>query len=383
MYIVSLNVDLSFGKAFSDTEIAKQFLEDVFGVPITKIELLRTIHKITDGAVIIKFDFRCKIDGKYVIIEMQQKYKPDVNKRFYLYHCLSTALQLETLEPIVITKPDGKTYKEKNYNGLEPVITFVWMVDDTLNFKDDFVVFTTLPEATKDFITDPHLWAQPLDVILSEREKVLNVLSNATKELDFFSQNRIIYAFQQNIITNNNYGALYFPWFDFAQTSRNKDNTENDFLKFKNNAIMAELINRLKIDNFTSEELMYLSGNYELEMQVFQNQEEKKRSEEREAKLQNELKAEREQREKREVELKAEREKREVEVKAEREKREVEVQVEREKRHADLLKGIRKLRNRGETIEGIADFFELSVEEITVFVKEIEEKDRENDFLLK
>ena len=364
MYVVSLNVDLSFGKAFSSTKIAKQFLEDVFGVPITKIKLLRTIHKITDGAVIIKFDFRCKIDGKYVIIEMQQKYKPDVNKRFYLYHCLSTALQLETLEPIVITKPDGKKYKEKNYNGLEPVITFIWMVDDTLGFKDDFVVFTTLPEATKNFITDPNLWTQPLDIILSERDKVLKVLSNATKELGFFSQNRIIYAFQQNIITNNNYGASYFPWFDFAQTSRNQDNTENDFFKFKNNTIMAELINRLKIDNFSPDELMYLSSNYELEMQVFQNQE-------REARLQAELKAEREQRQ-------VEREKREAELKVEREKREVEVKAEQEKRHADLLKGIKKLRNRGETVDAIADFFELSVEEITVFVKEIEKKDREN-----
>jgi hypothetical protein len=201
------------------------------------------------------------------------------------------------------------------------------------------------------------LWAQPLDVILSEREKVLKVLSNATKELDFFSQNRIIYALQPNIIRNNNYEALYFPWFDFAQTSRNHENKEDDFFKFKNIAIMAELINRLKIDNFTSEELMYLSGNYELEMQVFQNKEETQR-------LQNELKAERE--------------KREVELKAEREKREVEVTAEREKRHADLLKGIKKLLNRGETVAGIADFFELSVEEITVFVKDIEAKDRDN-----
>jgi hypothetical protein len=191
---------------------------------------------------------------------------------------------------------------------------------------------------------------------------VLKVLSNATKELDFFSQNRIIYAFQQNIMTNNNAEALYFPWFDFAQTTRNQDNKETDFLKFKNKTIMAELIDRLKIDNFTSEELMYLSGNHELEMLVFQNKEETQR-------LQNELKAERK--------------KREMEVKAERQKREVEVKAEQEKRHADLLKGIRKLRNRRETIEAIADFFELSVEETTVFVKEIEQKDRENDFLLK
>ena len=136
---------------------------------------------------------------------------------------------------------------------------------------------------------------------------------------------------------------------------------------------MEELISRLKIDNFTSDELKYLSGNYELEMQVLQNKEEQQR-------LKNELKAERE---KRKAELKAEREKREaelekreVEFKAEREKREAEFKAEREKRHADLLKGIKKLLNRGETVDAIADFFELSVEEITVFVKEIEAKDR-------
>jgi ABC-type phosphate transport system auxiliary subunit len=122
---------------------------------------------------------------------------------------------------------------------------------------------------------------------------------------------------------------------------------------------MAELINRLKVDKFTSEELMYLSGNYEIEMQLVQTQEEKRRVEERETKLQNELKTEREQRQ------------------AEREKGEIEVKAEREKRHADLLKGIKKLLNRGETIDGIADFYELPVEEITAFVKQIEDKNRE------
>jgi diphthamide synthase subunit DPH2 len=117
---------------------------------------------------------------------------------------------------------------------------------------------------------------------------------------------------------------------------------------------MAELINRLKIDKFTSDELMYHSSNYELlssnnelEMQVFQTQE-------RETKLQNELKAEREQRQQREAEVKAE----------------------REKRHIDLLKGIKKLLNRGETIDAIAEFYELSVNEITILVKEIEDKER-------
>lgn len=202
MFVVSLNLDVFFKKVFSNTRIAKAFLEDFFGVKITEIELLKTEYKVTDDATIVRFDYRCKINGQYVVIEMQQKYKTDVNKRFYLYQCLGTALQLETLEPKVITQLNGKTYTEKDYGGLEPVITLVWMVDDNLNFTEDFIAFTTLPEAAKTFIADDNLWNQPLETILKERENTLKILNNTTKDLDFFSKNRLIYAFQRNIVKN-------------------------------------------------------------------------------------------------------------------------------------------------------------------------------------
>jgi len=72
-------------------------LEDFFDVSIESIELLTIHHKIIDEAVAVEFDFRCKINGNFIIIDMQQWYKPDVVHRFYIYHCINTALQLENL----------------------------------------------------------------------------------------------------------------------------------------------------------------------------------------------------------------------------------------------------------------------------------------------
>jgi predicted transposase/invertase (TIGR01784 family) len=100
MYAAPLNLDLFFKKVFSNRRVAKRFLEDLLGKKITEIKLLNIENKITDGAVTVKFDFRCKINGQYIVIEMQQKYKIDVVKRFYLYQAVSTALQLETLKPV-------------------------------------------------------------------------------------------------------------------------------------------------------------------------------------------------------------------------------------------------------------------------------------------
>jgi hypothetical protein len=267
MFVVSLNLDVFFKKVFSNKKIAKSFLQDFFGVKITEIKLLRTDYKITDDATIVRFDYRCKINGKYVVIEMQQRYKTDVNKRFYLYHCLGTALQLETLAPKIVAQLNGKTYTEKNYAGLEPVMTLIWMVEDTFNFTDDFVAFTTLPESAKTFIADENLWQQSLETILAEREKTLKIINNKTKDLDFFTENRLIYAFQRNIV-NNEKNSNYFKWFDFANKSRNSNNVESDFSKFNNDDIMAEVIKRLKKDKLAPREFKFVSDLYQYENMV-------------------------------------------------------------------------------------------------------------------
>ena len=365
MFVASLNLDVFFKKVFSNKKIAKNFLQDFFNVKITEIKLLATDHKVTDDATLVRFDYRCKINGKYVVIEMQQKYKTDVNKRFYLYHCLGTALQLETLEPKVITKLGGETYTEKNYGGLQPVITLIWMVDDTLNFIEDFIAFTMLPEAAKTFIADDNLWQQPLDAILKKREETLKIVNNDTKNLDFFSQNRLIYAFQKNIISNKLMSA-YFKWFDFANKSRNFNNVEGDFSQYNNDEIMAEVIKRLRKDRLAPKEYQFVSDmplyeayylNQQLELEEIA--EKAKKAEKKAEKTlllveQQKLQAEQQK-------LQAEQQKLQAEQK---------LQVE----HQKLLKGIENLLRRGDTIESIAELLVRSVEEITAFVAQIQDK---------
>ncbi len=281
--------------------------------------------------MIVKFDFRCKIHGKYVVIEMQQKYKTDVNKRFYLYHCVNTGLQLESLEPITITKPNGETYTEKNYSGLEPVITLIWLVDDTLNFKEDYIAFTMLPEAAKDFISDDVLWSKPFDDIKAEREKTLKILNNKTKDLDFFNQNRLIYIFQKNVV-NNNMFSTYFKWFDFAQKSKNPKNVESDFVTFKKDKDMVEVLKRLKKDNLSPEESKYIADFSQYD--IFLAYQEK------------------------EIE----------QLKKKAERVEQKLHAEQEK----LLKAIKRLLARGNDIASIADLLDLSMDETALLVKQIQ-----------
>lgn len=357
MFVASLNLDLFFKKVFSNTRIAKKYLEDVLGVRITEITLLSIEHKISDDSVLIKFDFRCKINGQYVVIEMQQKHKPDVNKRFYLYHCVQTALQLENLEPVTITKANGETYTEKNYSGLEPVTTIIWLVDDSLNFTDDFVAFTTLPEIAKDFISNDALWSQPLDIIKKERKAALEILNNQTKDLDFFSQNRIIYLFQKNI-TRNKKNAPYFKWFDFAEKSKNVNNEENDFKNYKNDKIMGEVIKRLRKDKLSPEERTYMSNlpDYEgafavqIELKLRQNDKEWATKLERKTK---QLKREQA------AKLKVEQAKLQAE-------------------QAKLLKAIKAFLALGKDIATIADILDITIEETTVLAKKIREEDNQN-----
>jgi hypothetical protein len=273
MYVASLNIDLLFKKVFSDPEIAKSFLQDFLGIIITEIVVLGIEHKVTNDAVIVKFDYRCKINGEYVIIEMQQKYKKDVIKRFYLYHCVGTSLQLETLKPIVITRPNGETYKEKDYSGVEPVLTIVWMVDDTLNFEDDFVVFTTLPEGAKDFINDETLWSQPIETILGVRAEILKILNNKTKNLDFFQKNKIILLLQDNI-AQNIHAKEYSKWCILAKKSKNKDNVESDFEELKKNKVMAEVLRRLETTKLEPYEFKYVSDIYQYENMLEQEKQE-------------------------------------------------------------------------------------------------------------
>ena len=92
MYLAPLNYNRFFERVFRETQIAKHFLEDFLNVEITSIEQLPRKHQITDDAALVEFDYRCKINDEFVIFDMQQWYKGDVVKRFYLYFCNNTSL---------------------------------------------------------------------------------------------------------------------------------------------------------------------------------------------------------------------------------------------------------------------------------------------------
>ncbi|MEM6696876.1 MAG: hypothetical protein AAF599_00670, partial [Bacteroidota bacterium] len=199
MYLAPLNYDRFFKKVFSDKRIAKQFLEDFFGFTIEEIELMPLDHKLTNESSLLSFDYRCKINDKFIIIDMQQWYKHDVVKRFYMYHTANTVLQLEGLP----FKTAERERKVKDYSELLPVITLVWMVDDGLKFDRDYTAYTFLPTILLNFLQDEPLWEKgDCDPILKKRAEVLKIMNNDAKNLSFLRENQLIFAFQNHIIKN-------------------------------------------------------------------------------------------------------------------------------------------------------------------------------------
>ena len=260
MYLAPLNYNRFFERVFRETQIVKQFLEDLLGVKITSIEPLPRKHQITDDAALVEFDYRCKINGEFVIFDMQQWYKGDVVKRFYLYFCNNTSLQLENLKPVAIPMPNGKTYKTKSYDQVEPTTTIVWMVDDNLNFTDDIISYSMFPEVASAFLHDDDLWKEKnIEVLLRRRAEVLKVMDNKHKNLDFLSTNRLIFMFQPNILRNLQEDKAYFPWVEFAARTRNPNNTADDFKKYSKNPIFIQVMEKLKTTVLTHDDFEYVT----------------------------------------------------------------------------------------------------------------------------
>ena len=263
MYLAPLNYDRYFRKVFSDLSISKQFLSDFLEVEIESIEMLDTLHKLTDRSVFVEFDFRCKINGSYVIIDMQQWYKSDVVKRFYVYHSANTVLQLEHLlckekafmPEEVLEKKRARGY---SYHTIEPVITLIWMVDDTLGFKDDYITYSTYPKNLADFVLADELWkTENMEGLFEKRANLVKILKNKTKNLDFLSENPMTYLFQKNIIKNKNF-AKYVRWFDFAEKTRKKDNTQADFEAFSQDSTFSEIMRRINKEFLQEDDFGYI-----------------------------------------------------------------------------------------------------------------------------
>lgn len=258
-YLAPLNYDRYFKKCFSDVRIAQRFLEDFLDVTIEEITLLPEKHKVTDDASVVEFDFRCKINGQYIIIDMQQWYKMDIIHRFYVYHTVNTALQLDNLPLKSVTLADGKQKEIKDYSLIEPVLTIVWMADDVLGFKQDYVSYSMTPEIVADFLEKESLWRNPVIAdLLKEREEALSILQNKTKKLHFLRQNRLIYAFQKNIIRNQKF-AKYMRWFEFAEKTKDKNNEKADFVQYEKDEIFAEMLKRLDTKTFPQDDLTYIT----------------------------------------------------------------------------------------------------------------------------
>lgn len=258
MYLAPLNYDRFFKKVFSDTKIAKQFLEDFFEFEIEEITQLPNEHKLTNEANVLSFDYRCKVKGNYMVVDMQQWYKHDVVKRFYLYHGANTVLQLEDLP----YKKVEKERKIKDYSGLLPVITLIWMVDDGLKFNKEAVGFTMLPTELFDFLVDETFWEnKDCDPLLKKRTELLKIVNNDTKGLDFLRKNELIFAFQRQIIKehkNREKDKPYKRWFVFANKTRYRDNAAEDFIEFEDDPIFSEIIRKLRSESLNPSDWDYI-----------------------------------------------------------------------------------------------------------------------------
>ncbi len=274
MYLAPLNYDRFFKKVFSDPRIAKRFLEDFLEVEIEEFEILKDKHKVTDDSAAVEFDFRCKIEGSYVIIDMQQWYKRDIVQRFFVYHSLNTCLQLEDIprKNLVIDKATQKVKRVKNYQALEPVLTLIWMVVDSMEFKQDYMAYAMTPETAVDFIKNEQLWRKAeIRELLKERERVLEALSNETRNLDFLPKNRLIFMFQKNIARNKAM-RKYERWFEFAEKTRSQTNTEEDFKEYEDDEVFREMIRRLNRGNLSEDDIVYIGDEKEFweEMETFE-----------------------------------------------------------------------------------------------------------------
>ena len=372
MYLAPLNYDRFFQRVFSDPRIAKLFLEALLGVKIESIELIHRKNKVTDDAAFTEFDFRCKIDGQYVIIEMQQAYKSDVVKRFYLYFCTNTSLQSENIPTKIVPSGMEKSYKTKDYNLLEPSITIIWMANDPLGFTDDIVGYSLFPEMANDFIRNETLWTpQNLPQLLKSRQELLKKMNNNAKGLGFLTENRLIYAFQSNIVKNKALMTPYYEWFDFAEKTRNKNNQESDFSSFKNKPVFMEVIEKLKTTTFEEDDWVYMEKNDEYYEGVARYQAGVWREAREETMREALIVVRREARIEVDAFIQAAKQQAEQEkVKAEQDAQKFELAL-----VAQQMLTVRKCLKRGDLQEAIMDFMEIDLPALTHILEQITAED--------
>ncbi|MBI4648019.1 MAG: hypothetical protein HY738_15895 [Bacteroidia bacterium] len=84
-------------------------------------------------------------------------------------------------------------------------------------------------------------------------------MNNKAKRLDFLQKNRLIYAFQKNIVTNQKY-SRYYNWFELAEKTLNRLNKKADFLKYMEDEIFVEIIRRIYKGNLKEKDYTYIKN---------------------------------------------------------------------------------------------------------------------------
>jgi hypothetical protein len=88
----------------------------------------------------------------------------------------------------------------------------------------------------------------------------------------------LIYLFQKNIVANaNDKLNKYVAWFELAEKTKNKDNTIEDFMVFKSDPILSEVMRRINKTTLTTEDFQYIED-YERFEAGFRRHEESIRS---------------------------------------------------------------------------------------------------------
>ena len=96
--------------------------------------------------------------------------------------------------------------------------------------------------------------------LLAERAKCLGIIDNRTRKLDFLQKNKLIYAFQPNIIRNKKF-TKYLPWFELADKTRNKLNEKSWFDEYLKDQIFVEIIKRINTETFVQSDWEYIDKN--------------------------------------------------------------------------------------------------------------------------
>ncbi len=361
-YLAPLNYDRYFKKVFSDLKIAKRFLEDFLDIEIKEIQAKPNERYLTDDAKYVALDFRCKIDNHYIIIEMQQWYKPDIIQRFYLYDALNTGLQLEGLPKKTIELPNNKVKEIKDYRTLLPTITIIWLVSDDLNIEKDYISIVPTPEELLKFIRNVDLWkTSDFKKILQEREELLQLINNKTKEFDFLQKNKLIFAFQKNIVKNKRY-KKYYAWFELAQKTLRKVSDKLEFSEYQKDDILSEVVRRLKKQLENPDEIKYIKERSEYIEKIQRYEDGLKHHAAIEARIEAEQIVEQEIKQEKSRRKKAEEEKK----KAEEEKKKAE---EREKKARLKTKIIILQHVERKSKEEISVILKISIEEIEKILK--------------